>query len=317
MFRKCSGKVAGKSDLDWLPSLFLFAVFRFCSGRGVSGEGGLARWAAGCYCRRTLKTNLDPTRAQVWDDFWGQQPSVADIYPAVSDVTAEVLRTLPELRGRRLLEVGAGTGREGHGFAERGAQVTLLDISWEALRLSRGVSSLPQFVRGNALSAPFADATFDVVYHQGLLEHFREPMPLLRENFRLLKPGGFLLCDVPQRYHVYTLAKHALMAVGKWFAGWETEFAPAEIERLVREAGFVVERRYGYGMHPGLCYRVLREIGKKTGVKLPMYPEFGPLRPLYRGWHHLLRRAERCRAGHYFVVSVGVIARKPRCRGAG
>ena len=258
-----------------------------------------------------MKTPVDPTREQVWDEFWGQQPSVADIYPAVSDITAEILRVFPEPRGRRFLEVGAGTGREGHGFAERGAQVTLLDISWEALRLSRGVSALPRFVRGNALAAPFPDNTFDLVYHQGLLEHFRDPMPLLRENLRLLKPGGFLLVDVPQRYHAYTLLKHAMMVAGQWFAGWETEFSPPQIERLVTDAGFAVERRYGYGMHPGLTYRVVRELGKKCSVKLPMYPDFGPLRPLYRGWHDLLRRIERRRAGHYLVVSVGVIARKP------
>jgi SAM-dependent methyltransferase len=250
---------------------------------------------------------LDPTREQVWDEFWGQRPSVADIYPAVSDITAEVLRMFPEPRGLRFLEVGAGTGREGHAFAERGALVTLLDISWEALRLSRGVSSLPRFVRGDALAAPFADGTFDLVYHQGLLEHFRSPAPLLRENYRLLKPGGFLLVDVPQRYHFYTLMKHALMAAGQWFAGWETEFSPSELERLVQAAGFTIERRYGYAMHPGLTYRLFREAGKKCGVKLPMYPNLGPL---YRGWHSLVRRVEQRRAGHYFTVSVGVIARR-------
>jgi SAM-dependent methyltransferase len=183
----------------------------------------------------------------------------------------------------------------------------LLDISWEALRLSRGVSSLPRFVRGDALAAPFADGTFDLVYHQGLLEHFRSPAPLLRENYRLLKPGGFLLVDVPQRYHFYTLMKHALMAAGQWFAGWETEFSPSELERLVQAAGFTIERRYGYAMHPGLTYRLFREAGKKCGVKLPMYPNLGPL---YRGWHSLVRRVEQRRAGHYFTVSVGVIARR-------
>jgi SAM-dependent methyltransferase len=250
---------------------------------------------------------LDPTREQVWDEFWGQRPSVADIYPAVSDVAAEILRTFPEPRGLRFLEVGAGTGREGHAFAQRGARVTLLDISWEALRLSRELSSLPRFVRGDALQAPFPSETFDLVYHQGLLEHFRNTESLLRENYRLLKPGGYLLVDVPQRYHFYTLMKHALMAAGKWFAGWETEFSPSELEKVVRAAGFAIERRYAYAMHPGLTYRLFREVGKKCGVTMPMYPNIGPL---YRGWHALLKHMERRRAGHYVAVSVGVIARK-------
>lgn len=232
---------------------------------------------------------------------------MADLYPAVSDIVAEILQTVSEPRGLRFLEVGAGTGREGHRLAERGAQVTLLDISWEALALSRTVSTLPHFVRGDALRAPFADGSFDFVYHQGLMEHFRDPLPLLRENHRLLKPGGYLLVDVPQRYHVYTLFKHALMAVGRWFAGWETEYSPAQLERLVQAVGFNVVRRYGYMMHPGGTYRLARELGKKCGVRLPMYPNLGPL---YRGWHQLLRRVERHRAAHWLDICVGVIARK-------
>ncbi|MCX7886209.1 MAG: class I SAM-dependent methyltransferase, partial [Verrucomicrobiae bacterium] len=146
----------------------------------------------------------DPTRSPVWDKFWSKRPEVGDVYPAVSDIVAEILRTTPQPRGLCFLEVGAGTGREGHRLAELGARVILLDISWEALRLSRTVSDLPRLVRGDALRAPFADGTFDFLYHQGLLEHFRDPMPLLRENRRLLKPGGYLLVDVPQRYHLYT-----------------------------------------------------------------------------------------------------------------
>jgi len=253
----------------------------------------------------------DPTREQVWDKYWGKQERVNDVYPAVSDIVAEIDASIPDVRELKILEVGTGTGREGHLLAERGAHVALLDISWEALRLSRQLSSLPSFIRGSAVRSPFRDGTFDLVYHQGLLEHFRDPSLLLRENFRLLRPGGHLLVDVPQRYHVYTCLKHGLMLINRWFAGWETEYSPQELETQVRAIGFRVVRRYGYGMHPGLPYRSLREVCKKFGVRLPMYPRFGPLQPAYKWWHDLARKVETKRWGHYLVVSVGVIAQKP------
>ena len=44
---------------------------------------------------------------------------------------------------------------------------------------------------GDAFALPFADGTFDVVFHQGLLEHFRNPDDLIAENARVLKPGGY------------------------------------------------------------------------------------------------------------------------------
>ncbi len=252
----------------------------------------------------------DAPPRSVWDRYWGEKGHVREVYPAVSDLLAEIAQVLPDVRGRRLLEVGAGTGREGHELARRGALVCALDFSAEALRLSRQVSRDARLVRGDALGSPFADGTFDLVYHQGLLEHFSDPLPLLRENRRVLKPGGWLLVDVPQRYHVYTLFKHALIAVNRWFAGWETEFSPREIRALVERAGFRCERSYGYGMRPGLVYRVTREALRRVGVHLPQYPRLGPLQGVYRWWHRVLRRLEQTRVGPYFTLTVGVIARK-------
>ena len=246
----------------------------------------------------------------VWDRYWGDKATARDVYPAVSDLLAEITQALPDVRGRRLLEVGAGTGREGHQLARLGASVCALDFSPEALRLSRQISGNVRLVRGDALATPFPDGSFDLVYHQGLLEHFREPLRLLRENHRVVKPGGLVLVDVPQKYHVYTLVKQALIALDKWFAGWETQFSAREIRALVEQAGFRCERVYGYGMHPGLFYRVGREAAKRVGVRLPLYPRFGWLDGVYRGWHAALRRLERSAVGPHLTLTVGVVARK-------
>lgn len=248
----------------------------------------------------------------VWDRYWGEKASAGDVYPAVSDLLAEITGAMPDLRGRHVLEVGAGTGREGHELARRGARVCALDFSPEALRLSKQISRNVRLVRGDALATPFGDASFDLVYHQGLLEHFRDPLRLLGENHRVLKPGGMVLVDVPQKYHVYTLVKQTLIAVNRWFAGWETQFSPRELRELVERAGFRCERVYGYGMHPGLLYRVAREAMKRVGVRLPLYPRFGPLDGWYRRWREILRRLERSSVGPYFTLTVGVLARKER-----
>lgn len=256
-------------------------------------------------------TAVDPTREAVWDRYWSRHETATEVYPAVTDLLYEIRRVLPNPVGKRILEVGAGTGREGHVLAHEGATVILLDISHEALRLSQTLSHAPGFLRAHALQTPFPDGSFDLVYHQGLLEHFQDPLPLLRENFRILRPGGFLLVDVPQRYHIYTLMKHGLMAVGKWFAGWETEFSYPELRRVVQKAGFEVLHGWGYGMRPGIGYRILREMLKPLGVRLPLYPSLGPFRPLLRSWWRLTLAIERAGLGPYIGVTVGVAARKP------
>ena len=137
------------------------------------------------------------------------------------------------------------------------------------------VENIEQPVRivcGDAFSLPFESGTFDVVFHQGLLEHFKNPQDILAENHRVLKPGGCVLADVPQRFHYYTLAKHVLMFFDKWFAGWETEFSPRELEAMVESAGFDVITTYGHNLYPPIWYRGLRKVLLRAGPKIPMYP---------------------------------------------
>ena len=43
-----------------------------------------------------------------------------------------------------------------------------------------------------------------------------------------------MVVDVPQTFHLYTLMKQILIALNRWFAGWETQFTPGELERLLR-----------------------------------------------------------------------------------
>ncbi|HPF70907.1 MAG TPA: class I SAM-dependent methyltransferase [Candidatus Krumholzibacteria bacterium] len=253
-----------------------------------------------------------------WQRFWEQADhlELEDVYGTDGRMVREVVR-LGDPAGKRILEVGAGTGRDAVALARAGAEVLTLDYVSGSLHLTRkaadGAGVTVRTVCGDALGSPFADGTFDVVFHQGLLEHFRDVRPLLGDNARILRPGGHLIVDVPQTFHYYTVGKQLLIAVDRWFAGWETQFTPAQLEGHVRREGLEVVRTYGDWMVPGLWYRALRKILlTRLGLKLPMHPEPVPflarLGERWRAWFG------RSRAALYTMPTIGVVGRKPEAR---
>jgi SAM-dependent methyltransferase len=172
-------------------------------------------------------------------------------------------------------------GRTSIELARRGAYVTVLDISPQSLELASkfakkadsATQSRLKYILADALDPSLQPESFDLLFHQGLLEHFRNPFPLLEANYRLLRKGGLIVVDVPQTFHVYTILKHIQMLLGRWFAGWERQFTPSSLARLLRNAGFEPIHAYGDWARPSMFYRALRIILKKAGIKLPMYPK--------------------------------------------
>ncbi|MEO5618985.1 MAG: class I SAM-dependent methyltransferase [Candidatus Eisenbacteria bacterium] len=247
-----------------------------------------------------------------WESYWKGHANLADTYSTGGRLAREVLAD-GDVRGRVVLEVGAGSGRDTLELVRAGAIGVVLDYSPASLELvarqARDQGLAVHLVRADALAMPFRDGGIDVVHHQGLLEHFRDPAPLLRENSRVTRRGGRVVVDVPQTFHLYTVMKKILIALNVWFAGWETQFTPRELESGLAAAGLKVRRTYGDWMVPGLAYRVFREVIKRgLGLTLPLEPAL--LRWWWRGTAGLRGALARTRFGLYLCHVIGTVGEK-------
>ena len=256
------------------------------------------------------------SRREHWETLWQEKKlDVGKVYSNEDRILRQLLHVC-DLRGKRVLEVGAGTGRDSFPLIEYGADVVQLDYSENSLQilkdLSRELHVQTNIVGGDTFELPFRDETFDVVFHQGLLEHFRHPQAqaLLKENIRVLRGGGYLLVDVPQRYHVYTVVKHLLIAVDQWFAGWERSFSTPELTSLLQSFGLSPVHAYGEWMYPSFFYRAFRDVLKKTGMVLPKNPQ--PIKSLTNIRGKIRSAMLETALPRYTGISIGVIGKKPQ-----
>jgi SAM-dependent methyltransferase len=105
--------------------------------------------------------------------------------------------------GRDVLEAGCGIATDGLQFARAGARYTGIDFSPTALDLARRRFELENvegsFVQGSITHLPFAGASFDLVYSNGVIHHLPQTEQVVREIHRVLRPGGTAVVMVYHR----------------------------------------------------------------------------------------------------------------------
>jgi ubiquinone/menaquinone biosynthesis C-methylase UbiE len=149
----------------------------------------------------------------------------------------DVLITEGDLRGRRVLDVGCGTGRLAVALAERGAKVWGVDPSDEMLARARETAG-PQvgFKLGRAESLPFKDGWFERVVLR-LVIHLVDRGRAFPELARVLGPGGraVVATFAPAHFEWYWLVG-VFPAIGE--IDRERFPTPGRVVRELEEAGF-------------------------------------------------------------------------------
>ncbi|MDP9174051.1 MAG: class I SAM-dependent methyltransferase [Planctomycetota bacterium] len=116
-----------------------------------------------------------------------------------------ILSLMGDIRGKTLLDIGAGLGESSVYFALLGAAVTATDLSPAmvecATKLARhhGVSITGVVSPGESLGVP--DSYFDLVYVANTIHHVTDKAALFGQIQRALKPGGRFFSFDPIAYN--------------------------------------------------------------------------------------------------------------------
>jgi demethylmenaquinone methyltransferase/2-methoxy-6-polyprenyl-1,4-benzoquinol methylase len=181
----------------------------------------------------------------------------------------------PKRPGWKVLDVAGGTGDIAFRIIEasqRNAHATVLDINGSMLQVGReraekkGLLPHLDFVEANAEELPFADATFDAYTIAFGIRNVPRIDVALSEAFRVLRPGGRLLClefsdvDMPLLDRIYDAwSFNAIPKIGQMVTGDGEPYAylvesirkfpdQNNFARMIGKAGF---ERVGFRNYSG------------------------------------------------------------------
>lgn len=167
-------------------------------------------------------------------------------------VEGVALRRLLPPGGRRMLELGAGAGRNTpryHGFE----QVVLLDYSRTQLEQARqrlGDLLRYRYVAADIYHLPFVNGLFDAATMIRTLHHMAEPRQALDEVRRTLQNSAVFILEFANKQNLKAILRYALRRQS-WnpfsaepieFAPLNFDFHPATVRTWLQLSGFAVER---------------------------------------------------------------------------
>jgi ubiquinone/menaquinone biosynthesis C-methylase UbiE len=102
-------------------------------------------------------------------------------------------------------------------------------------------------LKGNGFALPFKDGSFEVVYSEGVIEHFpvERSVQMLKEHARVCKPGGIVIVSVPNKFALFhSLTKRLL---GSRFLFYpEASYSNNQLSKLIKQAGLSPIARDGF-----------------------------------------------------------------------
>lgn len=162
--------------------------------------------------------------------------------------------------GKKVLDVGCGGGILSEGLAQRGAEVTGIDMGEAPLQVARlhslesGVSVTYRQITAEELAEQEPEQ-YDIVTCLEMLEHVPDPGSVIRACAKLCKPGGHVYFSTinrnPKSYALAVVgAEYILKMLPKGTHEYSKFIRPSELSGWIRQAGLQLQDMTGMLYNP-------------------------------------------------------------------
>ena len=157
-----------------------------------------------------VNTHFHSNVAQ-WTDVYQQAGVEGAIYRKRLEIALEWIDELTMPAGKKVLEIGCGSGRCTVALAQRGYLVQAMDsvpgmVDSTGERVGQaGLRSSVSIGLGDAHKLTFQESSFGLVLAIGVIPYLHSPQEAFSEMARMLRPGGLLLVTAGNRWRLNAL----------------------------------------------------------------------------------------------------------------
>ena len=225
-----------------------------------------------------------------------------DLYLAASWYARMIDRSLPS--GVRVVDLGCGTGQLALLLGLKNRKVLGVDFSRRSVEKARALKEKlrvenTEFLEGDLLSLPIADESFDYALCNGVLHHMADPFAGFRSLCRILRPGGYLVLGLYNRYGraIHHLRQIWVQCRGSPQSGhaaedfYRRQFIYREHDEEKKESWFADQF-----LHPHESHHTVSEVlGWFRSQGVHYVSSLPPIEPFARLPSHLFRRSPMSR----------------------
>jgi 2-polyprenyl-6-hydroxyphenyl methylase/3-demethylubiquinone-9 3-methyltransferase len=208
-------------------------------------------------------TNVDPNEIRKFEELasrWWDKNSEFKPLHDINPLRANWIDNIAPVAEKKVLDVGCGGGILSESLAQRGADVTGIDMGDAPL----GVAKLHQLESGLSINYQKSTAedfaknhenTFDIVTCLEMLEHVPDPSSVINACAKMVKPGGAVFFSTINRNPKAFLlaivgAEYLLRMLPKGTHEYGKFIRPSELANWSRKAGLQVNQMTGLLYNP-------------------------------------------------------------------
>jgi ubiquinone/menaquinone biosynthesis C-methylase UbiE len=166
-----------------------------------------------------------------------------------------VMALCSQWRGKKVLEIGAGTGRFSLGLLDIVGQLTVVDLAATMLQVIKNklqqreqTPNLLEYINASIYALPLKPNSFDCIVSINLFNHLENIELALRQCSRLIKKDGYFLFNYPNLYSYFWPIAYKINLSSKAiqknvYSQW---MRPSSIQNQLKTTGFEIEKKIGH-----------------------------------------------------------------------